>query len=214
MTVTELLRRIQDAYPGATPDALRSFVPVFHARLRQHEGDRLEEAATAVLSEFMPKATQPFPIPANFEKHLPGKLVLPSTETPMRDRMAKHRQVRAELMAEWWTRQGNGIKQHRGAAIARACEWEADRGKDGADVRAWQSNPSPIKLTAEQIQTCEDRAVSQARMDRYGAIPLRPGHEWQWKQQTETVRVGLKTGTDPTVLPEIANAKPVESEAA
>jgi hypothetical protein len=205
MTVTELLSRIQAAYPGASSDALRSFVPVFHARLRQHEGDRLEEAATAVLSEFMPKATQPFPIPANFEKHLPsGKLVLPSTETPMRDLFAKHRQVHQQLMADWNARQGQKIAQGRGKTIARACEWEAAR---IADMAAWKTNPGPIVLSAEKIQICEDRAVSQARMHRYGAIPLRRGHEIQWESQTEAVRAALRENTDPEVLPMITNTK-------
>src|ERR1043166_6038197 len=46
MMVKELLERIVVAYPGASPEAMRTFKPVFLARLGGHEGPALGRGFT------------------------------------------------------------------------------------------------------------------------------------------------------------------------
>lgn len=181
MTVAELLNRIIVAYPGASPEAMKTFKPVFVARLQKHEGPALEEAATAVLSAFRPSARQPFPIPADFEQHLPsGKLDLAgvSIRSALRDAAENRRKV----YEDWHTRQGAKIKANRPLPVYNACVLEAStRSQFG----------KPFMLQPEDIKRCEERALSQARLAMFGRPPAT---EDEWLAQFDQVRASWAEG--------------------
>lgn len=195
MTVDELLERIAAAYPGATAEAMKAYKPVFHARLDKHEGERLGDAATAVLGTFNPTARKPFPNPGDFEAHLPVGNVHAKLESlgPALD-MAGHRARKIALVEAWQASQGPKIRAARGPAIYGHCLWEAQR---LSSARAWSIDPQPVVLTAEQIQKCEDQAVSSARMDAHGAAPLRFADGAAWKAQMDNCRALLRAGQWP-----------------
>lgn len=203
MTVTELLTAIQAAYPGASPEALKAFVPVYHARLRTHEGQRLADAATAVLGTFSATTRKPFPIPADFEAHLPsGKLHLPGGDGPAID-FAGHKRRQAEIIAAWQAGQGAKIREARGVYVWTHCWLEAKR---LAREAAWPEQPSRVVLSAEQIQRCEDQVVSTARMTAHGASVLRRGDLTDWQAQTEACRALVRAGQWPKGMPEPGEA--------
>lgn len=193
MTVTELLEAIIAAYPGSSPEALRTFKPVFHARLRYHEGERLAAAATEVLGTFSATARKPFPICADFEAHLPsGKLHMPS-DGPSID-FKGHKQRKDALVQEWQVGQGAKIKPVRGPFVYAHCLWEVQR---LAGARAWNDRPERIILTPEQIQTCEDQAVSTARLSAQGAAVMRHGSNAEWDDQMARYRSLVRAGRWP-----------------
>lgn len=168
MTVNELIERIISAYKGATPEALKAFKPVFYARLQKHEGDALEAAVIDVLANFQPKATKPFPVPGDFEAFLPtGRINLGPDAGPRIDAIG-HRERKRQLRMDWEQRQKPGIEAKRGSIVASACAFMAEQ---IADYAAWASDPKPLRLTAEQIETCQERAISQERVRAYGPIP-------------------------------------------
>lgn len=203
MTVTDILKAIQAAYPGATTEALKTFVPVFHARLRKHEGDALDAAANEVLGTFRPKFGQPFPIPADFEAHLPsGKLHLPGSDGPTID-FAGHKRRQAEIVAAWEAGQGAKIREARGVYVWTHCWLEAKR---LAREAAWPERPSRVVLSAEQIQRCEDQVVSTARITAHGASVLRRGDVTDWQAQTEACRAMVRAGQWPKGMPEPGEA--------
>ncbi len=177
MTVAELLDRIIAAYPGATAEALKTFKPVFYARLQRHEGPLLEAAANEVLGSFKPKYGQPFPIPADFEAHLPsGKLNLPSDGDSIRQSLKDRDDRKRRNFNAWHQGQGGKIKANRPAPVYNACVLMATQmAKTGA-----------LPLTAEQIKRCEDQALSQARAALFGPLP-RTNEEWH--AQLEQVRM-------------------------
>lgn len=178
MTVTELLTRILAAYPGATPEAMKTYVPVFHARLQKHEGPALADAATEVLGSFKPKYGQPFPIPADFEAHLPsGKLNLPEEGHSIRGALKDRAERQKRVFSTWLQTQGAKIKQARPVAVYNACVMLAADLAKAADR---------VILKPEQITLCEERALSQARVAMFGALP-RTNEAWQ--AQIEQVRV-------------------------
>lgn len=182
MNVTDLIARIVSAYPGATQDAMKTFKPVFYARLQRHEGDKLEEAATAVLGSFKPKFGQPFPIPADFEAHLPsGKLDLGKGSgdagPPIRQWLSDRDARRKRNFEDWANGQGAKIKANRPHAVYAACvlmatELAAKRG-------------DRLVLSAEQITQCEEQALSRARVEMFGPPPK---SEEAWRAQCAQVR--------------------------
>ena len=202
MTVQELLDRIVNAYAGATPEAMKTFVPVFYARLRKHEGPALDSAANEVFGAFKPKFDQKFPIPVDFEQHLPsGKFNLPSTEASIRGRMEGRRHRKASLMAVWHATQGPKIREARGPIIAQACTFLADR---IASDKAWSDTPERVVLTRDQVDLCETRAVSQARVSAYGGRMLVIGTSEQWDDQMADVRERILAGEYPSRMGETA----------
>jgi hypothetical protein len=176
MTVTELLKQIIAVYPGASPEAMRAYKPVFQARLAAREGPALAKAATEVFATFRPKYGQQFPIPADFEAALPA---LPSRRAPMAGRPIdahRHAERVAELVADW-RRRARRVPplqpelQRALEAIARGLAHDA----------AWRSDAKPIELTAAQVRLAEQRALSQRRRAEHG--PPEPlGREAWWAQ--------------------------------
>lgn len=179
MTVSELLARIIAAYPGATQDAMKTFKPVFYARLQRHEGDKLEEAATAVLAAFRPKFGQPFPIPADFEAHLPsGRLDLGGNSgPPIRQLLADRDARRKRIHEEWMNGQGAKIKANRPHSVYSACNLMA------LDLAAHRRDR--LVLSAEQITLCEEQALSRTRVEMFGPPPK---SEEAWRAQCAQVR--------------------------
>lgn len=198
MTVTELLEAIIAAYAGATPEAMKTFVRVFHDRLARHEGPALAKAASEVLGTFKPKFDQKFPIPVDFEAHLPsGKLHLPS-DGPAIDFKGQRERKRA-LVSEWQAGQGAKIREARGPYVWAHCLWTVQA---IAQQRAWDERAARVVLTAEQIQTCEDQAVSTARLSAQGAAVLRHGSNAEWDDQVARYRALVRVGRWPKPMAE------------
>lgn len=195
MTVAQLIERILLMYPGASPEALASFRPVFHARFQHREGPALERAATEAFASFRPTARQPFPIPVDIEQHL-ADIAPKGKETggPRID-FAAHRARKEALMAEWAQRQGAGIAKARGEKIAASCRLMT---QDIAHMRAWSDEPTGIVLTAEQIQKCEDHVVSCERMATYGAHCIRTENAEAWQAHMDELRPIVRAGRSPS----------------
>lgn len=194
MTVSELLKRIAAAYPAFDAKASETWPAVFRARLTRFEGDLLDAAAIEVLGTFRPKYDQKFPIPLDFEQHLPSLKKLPHDDSPALD-MAGRKRRAAELVADWQQRQKPKIIQARGPIIANQCQWEVER---IANTRGWARDPKPILLTVDQIQANEDRVVSSERNLTHGPIALRSKDSALWQQQTEQVRAEVRAGRRPS----------------
>ena len=178
MTVTELLNRIMAAYPGATNEAMQTFVPVFHARLRKHEGEKLETAATTVFAAFKPKYDHRFPLPADFETHLPsGRLDLSKIAGPsIRETLANRPNLAREAFSIWERTQGAKIRDNRSRAVYLACRYMASE---------LTANGKRVTLTADQIRECDGRALSQDRVRMFGPVPKT---EEAWLSQIEQVK--------------------------
>lgn len=182
MTVAELLDKILAAYPGASPEAMATFKPVFYARFRHREGDALQAAAEEVLATFRPKYDQKFPIPADFEPHMPSL-------HRQQDQGASGPPIRAALEARtarvdrlhktWLAEQGLKIKAARHLSIYGACVLEV------LDLcRRANDQTRRIILTAEQIAMCEMRALTSERAHRWP--PAKTNEEWD--AQLEQIR--------------------------
>lgn len=200
MTVQELLERIVEMYQAA-PEALASFKPVFYARLKRHEGEKLEAAANEVFGSFKAKFDQKFPIPIDFETQIPKNQMASDGGAPIRDRMTARGPRKASLMAAWWGTQGTKIRDARGPIVAQACAWEAER---IAGVHSWSDTPERVVLNAAQVDVCERRAVSQARIAAFGARVLNVGTNEQWDDQTADVRDRIFAGEYPARIGETA----------
>jgi hypothetical protein len=170
MMVKELLERIVVAYPGASPEAMRAFKPVFHARLGEREGPALAQAAAEVLASFRPKYSQPFPIPADFEAALPElPRALPAGRAIDLRRHAEHV---GRLIDEW--RRSVRVQPE----VRRAMEHIAH---ELAHDAAWRGETKPIVLTARQAKLAEQRALSLQRRVEHGP-PERFTFEAWWTQ--------------------------------
>lgn len=165
MTVTELLNRLVALYPGATGDAMKAIKGAYHARLQRHEGDKLATAADEVFATFKPKFGQPFPIPVDFEAHLPsGRLDLGKEGgRPIRQWIAERQERRKRVLADWDAGQGAKIKANRPHAVYSACNLMA--------IELAPNCGDRLVLTAEQITLCEEQALSRARVEMFGPPP-------------------------------------------
>jgi len=168
--VKELLERIVVAYPGASPEAMRTFKPVFHARLGGREGPALAKAATEVLASFRPKYGQPFPIPADFEAALPD-LPRPRPAGRAID-LGRHAEQVGRLIDEW----------RRGVRARPEIRWAMEHIARGlAHDAAWRGDTRPIVLTAQQTRLAEQRALSLQRRVEHGPPEKLTRKAW-WAQ--------------------------------
>ena len=193
MTVTELLACIMAVYAGATPEALKTFVPVFHKRFRAREGDHLQVAADEVFATFKAKYGQPFPIPADFEPHMPKLHHAGRGDggSPIRAAMEARNARATRLHAAWLAEQGHKIKAARHISVYGACVLMI------MDIcRVAHDRTQRVMLTADQIAECEMRALSSERAHRWQ--PAKTNEEWD--EQIEQIRAEW--------------AKPVQQEAA
>lgn len=194
MTVAQLIEAILRMYPGASPEAVATFRPVFQARFQHREGAALERAANEVFATFKPTVRQPFPIPVDIEQHL-TQIAPPTTSSGPKIDFTAHRERKHRLLAEWWERQGNGIKGARGPKIAASCSFKA---REIAEQRAWGTDPQPVVLSAKEIQICEDHVVSSERMATYGAHCIRTENEGAWQAQMDELRPIVREGRSPS----------------
>lgn len=182
MTVTDLLNRLVALYPGATGDAIKAIKSAYYARLQRHEGDKLATAADEVFATFKPKFGQPFPIPADFEAHLPsGRLDLGKGSSdagpPIRQWLADRDVRRKRNFEDWANGQGAKIKANRPHAVYAACVLMA------SELAARRRDK--LMLSAEQITLCEEQALSRARVEMFGPPPKT---EEAWTAQCAQVR--------------------------
>ncbi len=179
MTVDELITAILTAYPGANPDAMATFSPVYRARFGKREGPHLRAAFETTLAEFKPKYGQPFPVPADFERHMPslkreadnGKDGGPPIDLPGRKRRAD------SLYASWQA--GQCRRADKGNPLLRKALENIAR--QVADVMGWDENPPPLVLSHAQLKTACQSAISLERRHRYGHQLPKDKHVW-WQQ--------------------------------
>lgn len=180
MTVTEMFTRMMAAFPAFTPAAMESLGPSFRGVLQRHEGPVLERAFTDLLANWLPKPSQRFPMPKDFENFLPsGKLNLGAERKEQPLNWDGRADRAGSLAREWRERQGH--KASRGVhevllALAFTAEplcWQ----------EAWKQNPGRVILTHDQLRIARQRAVSQERMKLHGAVPKDP--ETWWAQVEE-----------------------------
>ena len=182
MTVDDLITRIIAAYPGASLEAMKSFKPVFYARLKHREGEPLADAATEVLATFRAKYGQPFPIPADFEAVLPSPRRDGARAAPIDP--GRHAERKRRLMAEW-RRSVDAAPEVRRALETIALEV--------ADVAAWRESSKPIALTPKQRKLAEQRAISLQRRCEHGP-PERLGAE-DWGAQISAIAARWNVAT-------------------
>jgi hypothetical protein len=157
MTVKELLERIVVAYPGASPEAMRAYKPVFQARLGGREGPALAKAAAEVLASFRPKYGQPFPIPVDFEAALP-EFPRPLPAGRAID-LRGHAERVARLMSDW----------RRSVRAQPEVKWAMEHiARELAHGAAWREVEKPIALTARQTRLAKERALSLQRRLEHG----------------------------------------------
>lgn len=176
MTVSELLERIMAAYPGATPEALKAFKPVFYARFRHREGPALEAAALEVLAAFRPKFDQKFPIPADFEPHMPVTHPEVPGDLAIRAELDERANRRHVNIQRWMEGQGAKIRAARAQPVYAACLMMA---MEHCARASWRY------LSPEQIEECEMRALSTARVKMFGPLPKT---NEAWDSQLSQVR--------------------------
>ena len=177
MTIDELLRALTGAFPAFNAAALESWAPIFRVRLAKHEGPVLRQAYTETLARFtVAKSKSLFPVPADFEAHLPSGHPKMAAG-PVLDFKARNHRAR-ELMAEWQEAQGN-----RAAGgnhdVMRALLHMAE---PIANLAAWSKNPEPIRLTRAQVRVVQQRAISQERVKRFGPITHNTDGKGWWDQ--------------------------------
>lgn len=182
MTVSDLLAAILKAYPGVTPEALATFKPVFQARFERREGPHLAQAFQDCIANFEPTARKPFPIPKDIEAHMP---VLRSADdrsgAPIRQALAARSERAVAAYADWYAGQRRKIKTNRPRPVFDACVLEA---------LSLAGRRAPLILKAEEIAVCEQRALSQARVAKFGRIPAKAE---EWEAQIAQIRADWAT---------------------
>lgn len=181
MTVEELLRRISAMYPGASPEALAGYKPVFLARLKHREGPHLEDAAITVFGSFKATSRSPFPIPAEFEAHLPAKVVgKAGTDGPPLDWEGRAKRY-PSLLAEWSVKQG----QPAAKGIPEVYLALRDLAEPLLLQAAWHRDARPVYLTRDQLRIARQRALSQRRLAEFGGMPKDPTAWWSQIDQIQ-----------------------------
>ncbi len=181
MTVAELLARLAAAFPAFNARAVEAWAPVFRARFGHREGAALAEAYAETLGAFsVAKSKSLFPLPADFEAHLPSRKPIRGDAAAIA-RMLVERHARARrLFGAWHASQGVKIKAARSQAVFAACVLEAmERCRRASEAT------ERVLLSESDIALCESRAVSAARVHRFGRLPA-TNEEWQ--SQCEEVR--------------------------
>lgn len=185
MTVSQLLEFLSAAFPAFNASAAGAWAPVFRARLVRHEGPNLAKAYADVLGSFTVKGSKSlFPVPADFEAHLPNlKRDMGKDEAGKPIDLAGRKRRADSLFANW--RAGQGTRASKGnPALMRALE---DMARPLADILGWNENPEPLVLTRDQLKIVAQRAISFERMQRYGQPPRDPA---KWWEQIQSVAAG------------------------
>lgn len=176
MTVDQLLAKLSAAFPAFNAKATEAWAPVFRARLDKHAGPLLAKAFADVLGSFTVRGSKSlFPMPADFEAHLPGKLDLGPDSGPVVDFDGRNRRARS-MFDEWLHEQAPRAAYNRPEILKALQEiaWPM------ALVRGWNEQRDRLLLTRAQVALALQRAISQERYIRYGK-PSRDIHHW-WSQ--------------------------------
>lgn len=88
-----------------------------------------------------------------------------------------------ELFADWHERQGVGIKSARPLMVFAQCVQMA---KERCSVA--REDVRRVLLKSEDITKCEERALSSARVAKFGAVPR---DEQTWRDQIAQVRAEM-----------------------
>lgn len=180
MTVDEILRALQGAFPAFNAKAMETWAPVFRARFNRHEGPALRDAHIAALGAFKPSGRTPFPIPHDYEPHLPANVVKLPKNTKKLDFLGHHRRAQ-DIFADWRARQG--LKASKGVAeVMRALE---DVARPLAGIEAWKDEPGRLILDRAKLTIAKKIAVSIQRRIEHGP-PSKDAEVW-W-QQTAAVQ--------------------------
>lgn len=93
------------------------------------------------------------------------------------------------LFADWHERQGLGIKAARPMHVFAQCVLLAKERCDRATA-----DTRRVLLKAEDITKCEERALSSARVAKFGALPRT---EEAWTEQIAQVRAEMYATPNP-----------------
>jgi hypothetical protein len=190
MTVDEILRAIAGAFPAFNAKAMESWAPVFRARLGKHEGAALREAHLEALANFKPSGRTPFPVPVDYEPHLPtGKLNLPKDDGPKLDfqgRAKRAENIYREWRAEQAPRAAQGVPE-----IMKALEEIA---YPIALVMGWNPKTDKLLLSRKQVKVAIQRAISVERRKLHGPPPVQPA---AWWGQISAIAEGWKLDITP-----------------
>jgi len=174
VTVADLLARLAAAFPAFNARAVEAWAPVFRARFGHREGAALAEAYAETLGAFsVAKSKSLFPLPADFELHLPNRKPIRGDAAAVARLLAERHARASRLFAAWHAAQGLKIKAARPQAVFAACVLEAmERCRGASDAT------ERILLGPDDIALCESRAISAARVHRFGRLPA-TNQEWQ-----------------------------------
>ena len=165
MKVDEVLVQLSTMFRAFNAEQMESWAPAFHDGLGRFEGYRLKEAHVAVLKQFKPSGRTPHPIVSDYTANLPVDDPQAKGGGAKLDWQDHGRLVR-QIMADWRRRQGeraaNGVPQ-----VLRALELIAE---PLANVMAWSGNDNRLLLTAAELRIAKQRAISQERYARHGAL--------------------------------------------
>jgi hypothetical protein len=174
MTVAELLEKLGRAYGLFNANALETWAPVFRARLGRFEGDALRDAFTDTLSTFKPKSVAPFPVPLDFEQHLPERQRDHDRKPPLD--LEGHQRRKVELMTGWLVAQGL-----RASKDIQPLMWAlTDVANRKAGVAAWNPACRTLLLTRDELMVALKCALSQERRRQFGPMPK--SNEVWWSQ--------------------------------
>ncbi len=177
MTVDELLKILAHTYPAFTVERMTHWAPVYRARLQHREGPHLGLAVTEALGTFEAKNAKPFPIPKDFEVHLPSlsKIDSDKKDPPIRAKLTQRHERSRQLLADWEAGQGSKIKASRAPQLHAACWLEAF---DQAKAKALDERVTALKLDQPTINKCFQRAISTERAKRMGRMLANPQRHW------------------------------------
>lgn len=182
MKVDDVIEELTAAFPAFNSKSADVWAQAFRTRLRHHEGPALREAHVAVMAAFKPTGRQPFPLPADYDQHLPGhaRVAAGAAGKSMKAEL-EARHSRAEwLFAGWWQNQGRKLQRALPRPVHDHCVLEAQ------DLA--RRAPEPLQelvLTQDQIDICASRALSQWRVAKFGRLPE---HTEVWERQRAEIR--------------------------
>lgn len=200
MTVDDLILQMRKAFGLFDDAAEESWGPVFRRQFRQHEGKALNAAWLATMAGFKPSGRQVFPIPLDFEAHLPKATRKFDPKAGRKLDFEAHHARKAELVDRWARRQRVDIEQSHGLIIAQRCLDEVVRLADGIAWREPKEGEEPqwITLTDEVVALCEQAVVSSERNYLYGARSLNAHDPHEWLEQTAYCRSMIRQGFSPS----------------
>lgn len=199
MTVDDLLVSLHKAFALFDDAAEDSWGPVFRRQLRPHEGKALGEAYIKTLAGFKANGKQVYPIPIDFESHLPKKSQTYKGKGCKLD-FEGHARRKLELVERWAKKERWKIERDRGPLVAQRCQDEVMR---RAQIIAWRdfegkNDPEWIVLDDVEVDRCEAALVSSERNFIYGPRSMQAPDAYEWLEQTAYCRDLILQGFRPS----------------